>query len=169
MADGKPNVASIRRVVTGHGANSVAKALIDGAPANIKYPAPGIVTTTLWNSFETPAAIDPGEGVEDLGDREIILPPVANGSRFAIIDFLPGNANFMHRTDTLDYAIVMSGEIEMHMDQSVVKLKAGDVVVQRGTNHSWVNAGSEPARIAVILIDGQTLNIGKAVPRPVVK
>jgi quercetin dioxygenase-like cupin family protein len=57
----------------------------------------------------------------------------------------------------------------MHMDQSVVKLKAGDVVVQRGTNHSWVNTGSEPARIAVILIDGQTLNIGKAVPRPVVK
>jgi quercetin dioxygenase-like cupin family protein len=72
----------------------------------------------------------------------------------------------MHRTDTLDYAIVLSGEIEMHMDNSVAKLKSGDIVVQRGTNHSWVNASSAPARLAVILIDGQTLGIGKPVPRP---
>jgi quercetin dioxygenase-like cupin family protein len=66
----------------------------------------------------------------------------------------------MHRTETLDYAIVLVGEVDMEMDDSKVTLKAGDVVVQRGTNHSWVNRGTEPARIAFVLIDAKPLGIG---------
>lgn len=166
MVDEKPTVSPIRRVVTGHNDKNVAKVLLDDVATNVKYPAPGIVSTTLWNTLETPATITVGESIEDMGNREIVLAPVANGSRFAIIDFLPGNADFMHRTDTIDYAIVLSGEIEMRLDTSSVTLKAGDVVIQRGTNHSWVNKSDAPARIAVVLIDGASLGIGKPVPRP---
>jgi uncharacterized cupin superfamily protein len=61
----------------------------------------------------------------------------------------------MHRTRSLDYAIIMSGEIDMLLDDSVVHLKAGDVVVQQATNHAWVNRGKEPCRVAFILIDSR--------------
>jgi len=120
-------------------------------------------------TFETPAEIKVGETIEDTGNREIPLPPAANGSRFAIVDFLPGNAAFLHRTDTIDYVIVLSGELDMDMDNSTMRVKAGDVLVQRGTNHAWVNRGNVPARIAIVLIDGQSLGIGKAMPRPAAK
>ena len=71
----------------------------------------------------------------------------------------------MHRTETIDYVIVIYGEVEMDLDDSTVKLRAGDVLVQRGTNHAWVNRGSEPARIAFVLIDAQPLGIGHPVER----
>ena len=61
----------------------------------------------------------------------------------------------MHRTRSLDYAIIMSGEIDMLLDDGEVYLKAGDVVVQQATNHAWVNRGKEVCRIAFILMDGQ--------------
>jgi uncharacterized cupin superfamily protein len=61
----------------------------------------------------------------------------------------------MHRTESIDYAVIMSGEIDMFLDDSEVHLKAGDVVVQRGTNHAWVNRGDEPCKIAFILIDAK--------------
>jgi uncharacterized cupin superfamily protein len=61
----------------------------------------------------------------------------------------------MHRTETVDYVIVIEGEIEMDMDNSTVKLKQGDVMVQRGTNHAWANRSGAIARIAFILIDGR--------------
>ena len=68
---------------------------------------------------------------------------------------LPPRHPMMHRTRSLDYAIVMSGEIDMLLDDSEVHLKAGDVVVQQATNHAWVNRGREPCRIAFILMDSQ--------------
>jgi len=71
----------------------------------------------------------------------------------------------MHRTETIDYVIVISGEIEMDMDAETVKLKAGDILVQRGSNHAWANRSQAPARIAVVLIDAKPLGIGKAVAR----
>ena len=61
----------------------------------------------------------------------------------------------MHRTETIDYAIVLSGEIDMVLDETDVHLSEGDVVVQCGTNHAWVNRSSQPCRIAFILIDGK--------------
>jgi len=69
----------------------------------------------------------------------------------------------MHRTETLDYAIVLSGELDMDMDDSTVKLKAGDIVIQRGAHHSWVNRSNAPARIAFIMIDANPLGIGNPV------
>ncbi len=61
----------------------------------------------------------------------------------------------MHRTRSLDYAIVMSGEIDMLMDEGEVHVKAGDVIVQQATNHAWVNRGTQPCRIAFILMDSR--------------
>ena len=69
----------------------------------------------------------------------------------------------MHRTETIDYVIVIEGEIDMDMDDSTVKLKAGDVMVQRGTNHAWANRGSTRARVAFVLIDAEPLGIGQPV------
>jgi uncharacterized cupin superfamily protein len=69
----------------------------------------------------------------------------------------------MHRTETIDYVIVLEGEIEMDMDDSTVKLKAGDIMVQRGTNHAWANRGQARARVAFVLIDADPLGIGKPV------
>ena len=114
----------------------------------------------MWSTFETPADIPIGADVEDLGARILGTAPPENGTRFTINDIPPGRSGLMHRTETLDYAIVLAGEVEMVMDDSSVMLKAGDVVIQRGTNHAWVNKGSEPARIAFVLIDAKPLGIG---------
>jgi quercetin dioxygenase-like cupin family protein len=71
----------------------------------------------------------------------------------------------MHRTESLDYVIVISGEVEMDLDDSTVKLSAGDVIIQRGTNHAWINRGAKPARVAFVLIDAAPLGIGHPVAR----
>jgi naringenin degradation protein FdeH len=154
----------VRRIVTGHDANHVAKVLIDGAATNAKYPAPAIVSTMIWCTDRMPADIAVGETPEDLGAWVIGTPPPPSGTRFAVIDFPPGNAAIMHRTETIDYVIMIEGELEMDMDDSTVKLKAGDVMVQRGTNHSWINRSDKRARVAFVLIDAETLGIGHPVP-----
>ena len=167
MADERPDYPRIRRVVTGHDAKRVARALIDGPATNAKYPGAGIVSTLMWSTDRMPADIAIGEDAEDLGARILGTAPPPNGTRFAVLDFPPGNPPIMHRTETLDYVVVMAGEIDMDMDDSTVRLKAGDVLIQRGTNHSWVNRGTERARIAVVLMDAQPLGIGHAVTRGV--
>ncbi len=100
-----------------------------------------------------------------MGARVLGTPPPANGTRFTVNDILPGGDAVMHRTETLDYVICLAGEVEMDLDDSTLKLSAGDVMVQRGTNHAWVNRGTQPARIAFILIDAQPLGIGHPVVR----
>jgi hypothetical protein len=115
----------VRRIVTGHDANHVAKVLIDGAATNAKYPAPGIVSTMIWCTDRMPADIAVGETPEDIGGRVIGTPPPPSGTRFAVIDFPPGNAAIMHRTETLDYVVMIEGELVMDMDDSTVKLKGG--------------------------------------------
>jgi len=66
----------------------------------------------------------------------------------------------IRRTETIDYVIIVEGEIEMDMDNSTVKLKAGDVMVQRGTNHAWANRSNARARVAFVLIDAVPLGLG---------
>jgi quercetin dioxygenase-like cupin family protein len=154
-----------RRVVTGHDARNVAKVLIDGEAGNTRRSATGSSSTLLWCTDATPADISIGEDAEDMGARKLGTPPPPNGTRFAVLDFPPGTVSPMHRTDTIDYVVVIAGELEMDMDDSTVKLKAGDVMVQRGTNHSWANRGSEPARAAFVLVDAKPLGIGHAVTR----
>jgi len=159
----QPNYPPIRRFVTGHDPEHVAKVLVEGPATNAKRPNAGTVSTLIWSTDRTPADISIGENIEDLGARILGTAPPANGTRFAVIDFPPGNAPRMHRTETLDYVIVLEGEIEMDMDASTVKLKAGDVMVQRGTNHAWANRSDRRARVAFVLIDAVPLGIGHPV------
>jgi naringenin degradation protein FdeH len=159
----KPNYPPIRRVVTGHDKNNVAKVLIDAPATNAKYPQAGQVSTMMWCTDRMPCAMPVGESIEDMGARIIGTPPPPSGTRFAVIDFPPGNHAHMHRTETIDYVIVIEGEIEMDMDDSTVKLKAGDILVQRGTNHAWANRSDKRARVAFVLVDAEPLGIGKPV------
>ena len=151
----------VRRVVTGHDTNNVAKVLIDGRATNHK--GTGSRSTLMWITDGNPADIGVGENIEDMGARIVGTPPPANGTRFCVIDFPPGNPPHMHRTETIDYVIVIEGEIDMDMDDSTVKLKAGDIMVQRGTNHAWANRSSKHARVAFVLVDAKPLGIGKPV------
>lgn len=159
----KPNYPPIRRFVTGHNDKGVAKVIMEGPATNTKRPSATTASTLIWSTDRTPADIAIGESVEDLGARIIGTAPPANGTRFAVIDFPPGNAPRMHRTETIDYVIVLEGEIEMDMDTSTVKMKAGDVMVQRGTNHAWANRSNRRARVAFVLIDAVPLGIGHPV------
>jgi naringenin degradation protein FdeH len=154
---------SIRRVVTGHDGAHVAKVLLDEPATNAKHPQPGLVSTMMWCTEGAPAAIPIGEQPEDMGAHILGTAPPRNGTRFAVIDFPPGNQPHMHRTETIDYVIVMEGEIEMDMDASTVKLKAGDIMIQRGTNHAWANRSDRRARVAFVLVDAEPLGIGAPV------
>ena len=145
----------VRRVVTGHDANNVAKVLIDAPATNAKHPDSGVVSTLMWITDRNPADIAVGDKIEDMGARIVGTAPPANGTRFCVIDFPPGNHAHMHRTETIDYVIVIDGEIEMDMDDSTVKLKAGDILIQRGTNHAWRNHTSKPTRMLYVLMDGR--------------
>lgn len=165
MSTEQPNYPPIRRVVTGHDSHNVAKVIMDGEAANHKSGASGAQSTLIWITEGAPAEMPVGEQVEDLGARILGTPPPPNGTRFAVITFPPGNPGRMHRTETIDYVIVMQGELDMDMDDSTVKLKAGDVMVQRGTNHAWVNRGKEMARAAFVLIDAKPLGIGHPIVR----
>jgi quercetin dioxygenase-like cupin family protein len=153
----------IRRVVTGHDANCVAKVLLDAPATNAKRPGSGLVSTLIWSTDSAPAQVPIGEKIEDLGARILGSAPPPKGTRFAVIDFPPGNHSRMHRTETVDYVIVLEGKIEMDMDNSTVKLKQGDVMVQRGTNHAWVNRSDKRARVAFVLVDGEPLGIGNPI------
>ena len=107
-----------------------------------------------------PADIAIGEDVEDMGARILGTAPPENGSRFIVMEFAPGIVSEMHRTETIDYIVMLSGEIDMDMDEGSVKLSAGDIMVQRGTNHAWVNRSTAPARLAIVLMDAKPLGIG---------
>lgn len=148
-----------RRVVTGHDAKNVAKVLIDGVATNDRG-SPGRSRVLMWCTDAMPTDLAIGERVEDMGARMLGTAPPPNGTRFTINDIPAGAPGVMHRTETVDYCIVLAGEIDMDMDDSSIHLKAGDVVIQRGTNHSWVNRGTEPARIAFVLVDATPLGIG---------
>jgi mannose-6-phosphate isomerase-like protein (cupin superfamily) len=92
---------------------------------------------------------DADEGLRQVGTT------LKNGTVFRVVEFGSGVAPRNHRTDSIDYAVVVSGEIDMELTDSVVHLKAGDVLVQRGTIHNWVNRGTQPCVIAFVLIDAK--------------
>jgi quercetin dioxygenase-like cupin family protein len=152
----------LRRVVTGHDGANVARVLIDAPPTNAKYPASGATSTLLWVSDTMPADIAVGLDIEDAGSRTLGTSPPKNGTRFCIIDYPPHKSGSMHRTETIDYVIILAGEIDMELDDATVHLKAGDVLVQRGTNHKWCNRSDAPARVAFVLVDAVPLGIGDA-------
>jgi mannose-6-phosphate isomerase-like protein (cupin superfamily) len=171
-----------RRVVTGHDKNGVAIVESDSLATQIlqRPNRPGVTLTNFWLSDGSPAEYD---SATETCTGPFILHPPAGGSVFRCVEFEPedpeilatldgraafaemGAANnivenarhpFMHRTDSVDYAVILTGEIYMLLDEQDVLLKAGDVVVQRGTNHAWSNRGTETCIIAFILVDGVT-------------
>ena len=170
----------IRRVVTGYDDDGKAICISDSNATNIlkRDSRPGVTLTNFWQCETTPAEF---KGAEETVDGPFILHPPKGGSVFRMVEFEPedpevmktldgkdafgsmGAADaivedarhpFMHRTNSVDYAIIVSGEITMLLDDSEVHLKAGDVVVQRGTNHAWSNQGTETCLIAFVLVDG---------------
>ena len=143
---------NVRRVVTGHDANGKAVVRIDDVAAHVASDRANMSRQLIWTTAELP--VEFAEDGEDKGAREIGTT-IKNGSVFRVIEYGPGVAPRNHRTDSIDYAVVISGEIDMEMDDTVVHLKAGDVLVQRGTIHNWVNNGSEPCVIAFVLISAE--------------
>ena len=136
----------IRRVVTGHNEKGQSVVKWDSEIEGI-YRRPGCLGFEVWATKELPVKFtddDPNEW--ELGTS------LSNGSVFRLVRYEPGAAKRWHKTDSIDYAIVLSGEMYMQLDTEDILLKAGDVVVQRGTIHNWDNRGPEPCVMAFILI-----------------
>jgi mannose-6-phosphate isomerase-like protein (cupin superfamily) len=149
-----------RRVVTGHTAEGVSVVVSDGpVPVSRELPADGVAFHEIWSTTGAPAPINATE-TTDPTERELAVPPPERGTRIRINEFAPGHLDErglqspVHRTESIDYGIVLEGEITLVLDDSEVTLHAGDVVVQRGTDHAWANRGSATARVAFVLVDG---------------
>ncbi len=146
----------VRRVVTGHDANGCAVVKIDEVSKNIASGRPGATACVVWTTESFPVN---NSGNADEGLRKVGTT-FKNGTIFRVIEFAPGVAPRNHRTDSIDYIVVMAGEIDMELEDSVVHLKAGDVLVQRGTIHNWVNRGTTPCVIAAVLTDAKPVAVG---------
>ena len=129
----------IRRVVTGHDKNNLAKVIMDGPATNHKGGASGAQSTLMWITEGAPAEMPIGENVEDLGARILGTPPPVNGTRFAVITFPPGNPGRMHRTETIDYVIVLIPAV------TLISLAATTLI---HTLPSYVGAGLDLAKQA---------------------
>jgi len=147
---------NIRRVVTGHDEGGKAVILIDEICKNVVSRRERHHSCVVWSTASFP--VD-NSGLEDESTRTVSAPG-PEGTVFRIIKYEPGVAPRNHRTDSIDYAVVLSGEIDMEMDGGMVHLNAGDVLVQRGTIHNWINQGSIPCVIAFILVAAQPVQRG---------
>jgi hypothetical protein len=174
-------VQKIRRVVTGHDAQGRSIILSDGPAGSVKEMAPtfpGLALTDFWETTASPAS---NAGSADAANRPVHLEPGRNGTIFRMVEFPPdsgrpkdadsrkgfqaigaGHAQdtrhsdpMMHKTATVDYAVVVKGEIYAVMEKGDTLLR--DVLVQRGTNHSWSVRGKEPALVAFILVGAEPL------------
>ena len=149
-----------RRVVTGHDSNGKSVVLADGPPPQhhpMHGPEVGADFHEIWNSTQPVPLLTPAEATEP-NERAFTIMPVS-GHLLRIIEIYPpsqgGKRTVMHRTGTLDYVVVLSGEIVLVLDDSEVTLRQGDVAVQRGTDHAWENRSAQPARMAFFHIDAQ--------------
>jgi mannose-6-phosphate isomerase-like protein (cupin superfamily) len=172
----------IRRVVTGKDATGKAIAMIDAVAANVhRREELGVTNTLLWVTDSTPADLS---NQEDAANKKIGVVAPPGGTIFRVVEFAPESevkADYetrlqifqgiglapegdsrekprnpaMHRTKTIDYALILSGEIDMLLDDSEIHLKAGEVVIQRGTNHAWVNRGNQPCQVAFVMVDAK--------------
>jgi mannose-6-phosphate isomerase-like protein (cupin superfamily) len=168
----------VRRVVTKIDSSGKAVAMFDGQVQLTSFRSPN-PASEMWVTENSPPDFS---WTADRAKTKVGLVPPKNGTIFRIVDFVPTTPKIesmdintmmkvvgdhapakglpprhpmMHRTRSVDYAIIMSGEIDMLMDEGEVHLKAGDVVVQQATNHAWVNRSGKPCRVAFILMDSQ--------------
>ena len=144
---------NIRRIVTGHDETGKAVVEKDDMMTNVKLMRSGNSAATLWVTDDAPAEV---EGGEDPAYRDMDIEPPARGTVFRILEVVPGKKAFMHRTDTVDYVIVISGECVMLLDEGEeVAMRAGDVMVQRATWHGWANRSDAPCQIGFVLVGGK--------------
>ena len=164
----------LRRVVTGHDANGNAVVILDGAPPVNNRAETGNAMALIWSTDRAPAD---NRGSEDAGNRQVPIAPAGGGSTIRIVEYPPEGPNGparderahlkslgghvpepparhpgMHKTDSVDYALILSGEIDMLLDEDDVELSTGDGVVERGSYRAWAGRGTAPCRIAFILI-----------------
>jgi naringenin degradation protein FdeH len=141
-----------RRVVTGHDSRGVSVFASDGPVPVVRAAPDGAYFCEIWGTGTMPAPVAAAE--DDPTLSALTVPPPPNGTKIRINEFPPGVVSPVHRTQSVDYGIVLSGEVVLVLDDSETTLRAGDVVVQRGTNHQWANRSGETARMAFILVDG---------------
>jgi quercetin dioxygenase-like cupin family protein len=140
----------IRRIVTGH--DGAGKAVV--TTDEIIESTPGKIDRTIsaadiWATASTPPDLD---GADPLGGH-LPTTPATGGTMLKLLELPPGAKPLMHKTATLDYVIVLAGEVVMLLDDGVeVEMKAGDLMIQRATVHGWGNRGAEPCRIAFVLV-----------------
>jgi mannose-6-phosphate isomerase-like protein (cupin superfamily) len=166
MSDSPP-----RRVVTGHDQTGKSVVLSDGPPPQhhpMHGPEVGADFFEIWHSTRPVPLLSATES--EPNERAFTIMP-ASGHLLRIIEIYPpargGKRTVMHRTSTIDYVVVIKGEIVLVLDDSEVTLRQGDVVVQRGTDHAWENRASEPARMAFFHIDAQFgAELLKVLPKP---
>jgi hypothetical protein len=157
----------IRRIVTGHDENGKSVFLSIDKPPQYHHRQEGLVQfVEIWHTDTSPAPITSTEAVEPNERLPLRIPPDPRGSIIRILDIHPGHVKALkpradgrhpgtHRTETIDYGILLEGEIYMLLDDSEVLIRPGDVIIQRGTDHSWENRSSSVARIVFVLIDGK--------------
>lgn len=145
---------NVRRVVTGHDAQGKAIVEIDDVTPHVTSNRPNMRVMNLWSNTFPVSNMDSGDSAEQI--KGLTMP---GGALFRVIEFQPGVAPRMHRTQTLDYIVVMSGSIAMEMDDEVVELRAGDVMVQRGTVHNWVNSGTQSCVCAFVMMAAEPIEI----------
>jgi quercetin dioxygenase-like cupin family protein len=148
----RPMSAPPRRIVTGHDASGRSVVLSD-APTPKTLDVGTAAFHEVWITDRTPAPIEaaePGEPTE----RPVRTPPPANGVLVRYTEMAPGAESPMHRTESLDFGIVLEGETWLLLDDgSQTRVGPGDVVVQRGTNHAWANRSDRPVRMVFAMID----------------
>jgi len=152
--------ATPRRIVTGHDKNGKSIVLSDTAPPNVlRLPENGVAFYEIWSTSTSPVPLTPNEPEPTNGP--VHIEPKRHGNVIRFVDFQPGFSKKgsvvqtpMHRTETIDYGIVLEGEIYLLLDDSEVLLRPGDVVVQRGTLHAWDNRSDKLVRMAFVLMDG---------------
>ena len=147
---------NVRRVVTGHDSTGRAVVKIDETVKNAASRRQGVTSAVIWTTDTFPVV---NEGDDDLGVRKTGTT-LENGTVFRVVRYEPGVVPRRHRTDSVDYAVVISGKIDMELDGETVTLKAGDVLVQRGTVHNWVNRYDDVCVVAFILVAGKPVTVG---------
>lgn len=162
-----PGTRNYRRIVTGinHEGASVIEEDTQARNVQVVANTPTMVVTNLWRHAETPV-VNKGPANDTLDERVPLAPP-ENGSVFRMVEFPPdhhwqgredGPADQVHATPSLDYAIVLQGEIWAVLDQDETLMRPGDVLIQRGTRHAWSNRSDEQAVVAFVLIGGNVLD-----------
>jgi len=143
----------IRRIVTAHDASGKSVASGDGIIESSSGKIDkNISAVDIWWTRSVPADV----AGHDASKEPSPGMPTPGGTLLKVLEIAPGTKPVMHKTETLDYALVLDGEIDMLLDDGVqVHMKAGDILIQRGTIHGWTNRGDKPCRMAFVLIDAR--------------